>query len=47
MKEHTEEHILFDPKQQGNEALAKGDYLGASYSYSMVNASTNLKCLLF
>ncbi|CAN6361686.1 unnamed protein product [Urochloa humidicola] len=41
------EHIPADPKEQGNEALANGDYLGASYLYSLAINKDPLDATLF
>ncbi|CAN6356858.1 unnamed protein product [Urochloa humidicola] len=41
------EHIPADPKEQGNEALANGDYLGASYLYSLAIHKDPLDATLF
>ncbi|RCV19374.1 hypothetical protein SETIT_3G378700v2 [Setaria italica] len=41
------EHIPADAKQRGNEALAKGDYLGASYLYIMAMHMDPLDATLF
>ncbi|CAL5092594.1 unnamed protein product [Urochloa decumbens] len=43
MKEHTPA----DPKQEANEALAKGDYLAASYLYSLAIHKDPLDATLF